>query len=97
MFIIREDDALNFEKLQSLRRTIDELDGKIVHLLNERFNCCKEIAEIKKALNLNLTDLKREDEVLKRVAKLSEEEFADSNKLIFSIVMVLSSILQLRF
>jgi chorismate mutase-like protein len=49
------------------RRKIDEIDRKLVELLNERSKCAVEIGKIKKTQNLRVHDPEREREVLKRV------------------------------
>jgi chorismate mutase-like protein len=46
------------------RRRIDELDKKLVELLNERSRCALEIGKLKQAAKLPLYQPERENEVL---------------------------------
>src|SRR6202000_2473176 len=48
------------------RRRIDEIDSKLVQLLNERSHCALEIGKIKQAKNLPLYQPDREREVIKK-------------------------------
>ena len=53
--------------LDELRRRIDELDEKLVELLNERANCALKIGEIKQAMGLEIYQPDRESQVLGHV------------------------------
>lgn len=53
--------------IEDWRRKIDEIDRKLIELLNERSKCAIEIGKIKKTQNLRIHDPDREREVLKRV------------------------------
>ena len=53
--------------IEDWRRKIDEIDRKLIELLNERSKCAIEIGKIKKMRNLRVHDPEREREVLKRV------------------------------
>ena len=57
--------------IEDWRRKIDEIDKKLVELLNERSNCAIEIGKIKQGQNLRVHDPEREREVLKRVKELN--------------------------
>ena len=48
------------------RNKIDEIDRKLVELLNERSRCAIEIGKLKQALNMRLYDPEREREVIDR-------------------------------
>ncbi|OLC99859.1 MAG: chorismate mutase [Acidobacteria bacterium] len=50
--------------LADWRRRIDELDKKLVELLNERSRCALEIGKLKQAQNIPLYQPERENEVL---------------------------------
>ena len=54
--------------LNSLRNRINEIDDKITELLLERFAVVKNVAEYKKARNLEIFQKDREAEVLKNIA-----------------------------
>ncbi len=49
------------------RAKIDEIDRKLVELLNERSRCAIEIGRLKQALNLRVYDPEREREVIQCV------------------------------
>ncbi len=51
------------------RRKIDEIDQKLVRLLNERARCAVEIGKIKRQNGLPVRDAGREEEVLRRVVE----------------------------
>src|SRR5437879_12608696 len=53
--------------IEDWRRKIDEIDRKLVELLNERSKCAIEIGRIKRAQNLRVYDPEREQEILERV------------------------------
>ena len=53
--------------IEDWRRKIDEIDRKLVELLNERSKCAIEIGKIKQAQNLHVYDPEREREILKRI------------------------------
>ena len=48
------------------RAKIDEIDRKLVELLNERSRCAIEIGRLKQALNLRVYDPERERDVIQR-------------------------------
>ena len=50
--------------LADWRRRIDEIDKKLVELLNERSRCALEIGKLKQAANIPLYQPERENEVL---------------------------------
>jgi chorismate mutase len=50
--------------LSDWRRRIDEIDKKLVELLNERSHCALEIGKLKQAANIPLYQPDRENEVL---------------------------------
>ena len=49
------------------RRRIDEIDRKLVDLLNERSRCAIEVGKIKQELNMRVYDPEREREVIRKV------------------------------
>ena len=53
--------------LADWRRRIDEIDRKLVELLNERSKCALEIGKLKQQANLPLYQPDREKEVLQNV------------------------------
>ena len=57
--------------LDNLRQKIDELDGRIVELLNERADLAAQIGAEKKRVGAPVHDPAREDEVLSRLRAMS--------------------------
>jgi len=55
--------------LSDWRRRIDEIDKKLVELLNERSHCALEIGKLKQAAHLPLYQPQRENEVLSNAEK----------------------------
>src|SRR5438874_12324419 len=53
--------------IEDWRHKIDEIDRKLVELLNERSRCAIEIGRIKHDLNLRVYDPEREREILRRI------------------------------
>lgn len=53
--------------IDELRQRIDQLDEKLVELLNERAHCALEIGKLKKTLGLDVYQPEREAEVLHHV------------------------------
>ena len=53
--------------IDELRRRIDQLDEKLVELLNERAHCALEIGKLKRTLGLEVYQPEREADVLAHV------------------------------
>jgi chorismate mutase len=64
-------DAAAREQIDALRRRIDELDARLVQLLNDRAGCALEIGRIKQALGMEIYQPDREREVLRHVRDLN--------------------------
>jgi chorismate mutase-like protein len=60
------------------RRRIDEIDRKLVELLNERSRCALEIGKIKVAENLPLYQPEREREVLENAEHANPGPLSDA-------------------
>jgi chorismate mutase-like protein len=58
--------------IDELRHRIDELDARLVELLNERASCALRIGEIKQALGLEIYQPEREAQVLQNVRTHSQ-------------------------
>ena len=63
--------------INELRASIDEIDDQILYLLNERSKLATQIAAHKISAGMPLRDLKREREVLSRVAEANTGPFDD--------------------
>jgi chorismate mutase-like protein len=60
------------------RRRIDELDRKLVELLNERSQCALEIGKLKQQENVPLYQPEREKEVLQNAEKNNRGPLSDA-------------------
>ena len=65
------DTAAPREQIDALRRRIDDLDERLVQLLNDRAGCALEIGRIKQALGMEIYQPDREREVLRHVRELN--------------------------
>jgi len=66
---------MSIEKIQELRKKIDELDSRIVDLLNERARIVIEVGDIKKAEKLEFHSPGREREILDRLTSKNKGPF----------------------
>jgi chorismate mutase-like protein len=64
--------------LSDWRRRIDEIDKKLVELLNERSRCALEIGKLKQAAKLPLYQPDRENEVLSNAERNNPGPLTDS-------------------
>ena len=64
--------------LSDWRRRIDEIDKKLVELLNERSHCALEIGKLKQAANLPLYQPDRENEVLANAERANPGPLTDA-------------------
>lgn len=55
------------QELKDIRKKIDEIDNEIINLLNKRANAVIKIGNLKKSLNLEIFQPKREEEVKRRL------------------------------
>ena len=53
--------------IEDWRKRIDEIDVKLLELLNDRTRCVIEVGKIKKAQNVRIYDPEREREILRRM------------------------------
>lgn len=65
-------------KLSDWRRQIDDIDRKLVELLNQRSRCALEIGKIKQAENLPLYQPEREKEVLQNAERANPGPLSDA-------------------
>ncbi|MBS1841335.1 MAG: chorismate mutase [Acidobacteria bacterium] len=64
--------------LSDWRRRIDELDRKLVELLNERSQCALEVGKLKQKAHLPLYQPDREKEVLENAEKNNQGPLSDA-------------------
>ncbi len=81
--------------ISELRRQLDEVDDKLIGLLEKRMDLCKLIGEEKKKLSKPVYDKTREEEKLENVRNSTQNpEYADSLADIFTSIMGESKKLQ---
>lgn len=79
------------QDLSEIRKRIDEIDKKLVELIQERMQCASEVAEYKREKKMAVYDAKREEEKLSRIADMTEDHFMKrSLKEIFRQIMSIS-------
>ena len=66
------------KNIEDWRRRIDEIDQKLVELLNERSQCAMEIGHIKQQANLPLYQPEREKQVLANAAGYNRGPLPDT-------------------
>jgi chorismate mutase len=67
------------ERIEDLRRRIDELDELLVRLLNARAACALEVGRAKKRLGLEIYQPSREAEVLAHVQRINPGPLDDES------------------
>ena len=67
------------ERIEEHRAEIDELDRKIVALLNERALHSLQIRDLKAGLNMGLYDPRREEEILAKIAAVNQGPLYDEH------------------
>ena len=73
------------------RQRIDEIDEQIVSLLEERYDCVSNIAQIKKENHLPIFDTTREEMVLEKIrGMVSNSDYADAIVETFNQMMMVS-------
>ena len=65
------------EELLDARRTIDNIDAALVHLLAERFRCTQRVGILKARFELPPSDPQREHRQVDRLRALAEESGLD--------------------
>jgi chorismate mutase len=65
------DEARN--KLEEFRITIDDLDRRIVSLLNERTRVVEDIGRVKRSADLPIYEPRREDQVFDNISQASAD------------------------
>lgn len=70
-------DAAAAAELASLRKSIDNIDAALVHLLAERFKCTQTVGRLKAATGMPPSDPDRERVQIERLRALAEEAELD--------------------
>ena len=82
------------EQLKPFREKINEIDDKLINLLNERANLVLEIGELKKSLNLEVIQPNREAEIFQRLKNKSTIFTESSIKAIWKEIISASRLIQ---
>lgn len=81
-------DAETGARVRELRERVDEVDGELVRILNERARLVQEIVATKAEAGRPLFDPRREEEILRRVAEMNEGPIYDSSmREIFELIL----------
>ena len=56
------------DTLVNLRKQIDNIDDKIIQLLDERMKICQQVGQVKKDNNIGLTHTSRENDIIDRLS-----------------------------
>ena len=77
-------------RIKDFREKIDRLDDQLIDIIVERLSLTLDIGEIKEAINLNITDNNREQEIINRMTqrlngRLNPKEIEKIFNLIFQI------------
>ncbi|WP_136658186.1 chorismate mutase [Nitratireductor sp. XY-223] len=67
------------ERLNELRRSIDNFDAALIHILAERFRCTQAVGKLKAEFDMPPADPAREQRQVERLRKLAEEADLDSD------------------
>lgn len=79
--------------LNEIRKEINSIDEQLVKLFVQRMDCSKAVAEYKKANNIPILNVDREQEVLDRAAAESGD-YASYTRRLYEKIMKLSRDLQ---
>ena len=82
--------------LQELREKIDEVDGQLVQLIEQRMDIAGQIADYKKENHLPVLDAAREREKLARVSAAARADMQDYTRVLYSLLFELSRSYQSR-
>ncbi len=76
------------QRVKELRRRVNEVDGELVRILNERARIVQELGAYKRETGVALFDPRREEEILRRVAEINEGPIYDTSmRDIFELIM----------
>jgi len=67
-----KDNVVLKKELEGYRKEIDNIDTKIIKLLNKRGKLVQNIGKIKKKLNMDISQLERENQVIERMTNKSK-------------------------
>ena len=62
------------KEIKKLRKELDDVDTELVELILKRITIAKNIVQLKREFSLNVTDLEREETILRRVSLISKSD-----------------------
>jgi len=65
------------DEITDWRKRIDEIDKKLLELLNQRARCAVEIGKIKSKNNMNVYDPEREESIIAHIRDLNKGPLSD--------------------
>lgn len=77
-------------RLDDYREEIDRIDEQIIELFGRRMEVARRIGEYKKENGLNILDSAREEEKLKKVSQLAEEDMEEYCLILYNKIMEVS-------
>ena len=83
------------QRLKILRQNIDNIDEKILDLLEDRINIVQEVGDLKQELDISVEDLNRENEIIERLTQHSSGKLS-TKQLIRIFTSVFKSSKQLQ-
>ncbi len=76
--------------LNEVRDEIDTINTQMLDLFIKRLELCSFVAEYKKNNNLPINDSKREEEILQKINKLSDEKYSKYTEELFRQIFAIS-------
>ncbi|MEM6464491.1 MAG: chorismate mutase [Pseudomonadota bacterium] len=67
------------QRLNELRRSIDNFDAALLHILAERFRCTQAVGRLKAEFDMPPADPEREKQQVARLRRLAEEADLDTD------------------
>lgn len=87
---MKKEDSLTSKELFKKRKKIDQIDQKLLTLLNERLAIALEIGRIKRERGEKIYNPKREEEVLKKLKAMNRGPLREEDlKKIFKTIMII--------
>ncbi len=83
------------KRLKNLRQNIDDIDEKILNLLENRMRIVREVGDLKQELDISVEDLNRENEIIQRLTQHSSGKLSE-NQLIRIFTTVFKSSKQIQ-
>jgi chorismate mutase/prephenate dehydratase len=99
LFQAHPDDRIDSEgphpRIEDLRTAIDDIDAKLLELINRRMTLVRDIGHIKKDKGNQVLDKKRENQIMQRLSQLNQGPLSDTVlHHVFSIIIAASRQLQ---